>query len=197
MAIKNTIWGSVQREAQVAEGITFVSTASHGGYVLSEERAAQVQEKFPGFKSKYSTPREFEEDCDASVIVLAFPECFTDEEVYFAVQMVSSYAQGNSDESDKWVRVACGLIKQISPDSPIARATRWKSANSENYRISGSSSNGKERRTFLKRIGDGHICEVPVLLHGNVVTAEEVQAILMEAAKTPENTGKTCEITDN
>lgn len=183
MSIKHSMWGPVQQETPVAEGITFVSTAGHGGYVLSNERAEQLQKTFPRFESSFSTAKEFEEDCDANIVVLAFPECFSDERVYFAVQMVSSRAQGNEDESSPWVHVALQLIKQIGPESPIARAIRWKAENANNYRITGSSTDGVRSRTYLRRIGDGMKCEVPVMLHGNIAQASVVDSILSEPLK--------------
>lgn len=183
MSIKHSIWGPVQQEHPVADGITFVSTAGHGGYVLSDERAAQLREKFPRFESPFSTATEFEEDCDANIVVLAFPECFSDERVYFAVQMVSSRVQGNDDESSPWVHVALELIKQIDSESPIARTIRWGRENANNYRITGSSTNGVRNCTFLRRIGDGVKCELPVMLHGNIVQASVVDSILSEPVK--------------
>jgi hypothetical protein len=194
MSIKHSMWGPVQQEHPVADGITFVSTAGHGGYVLSDERAAQLREKFPRFESRFSTATEFEEDCDANVVILAFPECFSDERVYFAVQMVSSRVQGNEDESSPWVHVALELIKQIDSESPIARASRWKSENANNYRITGSSTNGVRSCTYLRRISDGMKCEIPVMLHGNIVQASVVESILLESVKTQQ---KTIEATDS
>lgn len=197
MSVKHSMWGPVQHENPVAEGITFVSTAGHGGYVLSNERADKLRATFPRFESSFSTTTEFEEDCDANIVVLAFPECFSDERVYFAVQMLSSQVQGNEDESSAWVHVALQLIKQIGPESPIARAIRWKAENANNYRITGSSTDGVRSRTYLRRIGDGVKCEVPAMLHGNIVQASVVESILSGSKKAKENSLETDEATDN
>ena len=71
-------WGKVQSVVDVAEGIEFVSTSSHGGYKLSEERLAALPERFKGL-NKFGGGRFFEEDCEWAIVALAFPEAFSSE----------------------------------------------------------------------------------------------------------------------
>jgi hypothetical protein len=73
--LPETPWGAAQTSEVIAPGITFYSTASHGGFHLSDERNACVplrlrQSTFLqlGMKGWY------EEDCDASIILAPFPE---------------------------------------------------------------------------------------------------------------------------
>lgn len=88
--LKHCMWGKVDYCKQVAEGIWFVSTPGHGGYVLSHEREQQFRRIMPKWCSAYSTTREFEEDCDWVAVVLAFPECFANDHVGKAVEWASN-----------------------------------------------------------------------------------------------------------
>jgi len=65
-----TPWGTSQLVKEVAPGIQEVSTGSHGGYKLDRKRNAQVPEVFrrPG--------GWYEEDCEAAIVILTFPEVF-------------------------------------------------------------------------------------------------------------------------
>lgn len=65
-----TPWGASQHCERVAPGITFHSTASHGGYKLSallNERVHPAWRQGSGW---------YEEDCLALVVVWTFPEHF-------------------------------------------------------------------------------------------------------------------------
>ena len=59
-------WGAVQQANQIAPGIWSVTTASHGGLLLSEARSAAMPDalRLPG--------DAYEEDCDWSLVYLAF-----------------------------------------------------------------------------------------------------------------------------
>lgn len=81
----HTPWGSSQTIERVADGIRFISTASHGGYHLSPERWAVLIAEFPAFKP-WAGPQWLEEDCDCALVVLTWPELFTDHAVFFALR---------------------------------------------------------------------------------------------------------------
>jgi len=49
MAI-STPWGPSQTSREIAPGICFYSTASHGGYYLSPDRFATFRQCFPDYK---------------------------------------------------------------------------------------------------------------------------------------------------
>src|SRR5207248_2595464 len=67
----STPWGLSQTTTRHAPGITFYSTASHGGFHLSAGRLAQVH---PAMRELSGYPAGwFEEDCDWAVVGLHFP----------------------------------------------------------------------------------------------------------------------------
>jgi hypothetical protein len=81
----NTPWGEAQTTKTIDKGITFMSTPRHGGILLSEERRKEFDKKFPAF-STFAGGNWFEEDCDASFVVVAFPGSFQEYTVYSAVR---------------------------------------------------------------------------------------------------------------
>lgn len=66
----HTPWGTVQHETKLADGITIVSTASHGGIVLSSARAKKVAH----IKNFLNDPRFWEEDCDWAIPYVVFKD---------------------------------------------------------------------------------------------------------------------------
>ena len=62
-----TPWGKVQDVNVLAPGIVNVSTASHGGIWLSPEKRKAMPNKRKAW---------YEEDCEWSLVALAFPEYF-------------------------------------------------------------------------------------------------------------------------
>lgn len=67
---RHSRWGAVQQADEIAPGIWLVSTASHGGFMLSPERNATV----PAYMRDRSGA--YEEDCDCAVVIVAFPDLF-------------------------------------------------------------------------------------------------------------------------
>lgn len=73
-------WGGVQDVERVAKGITFVSTASHGGYRVSISRWREMPRELRDCASTvWAHYAWFEEDCAWAAVVLAFPLEFTKE----------------------------------------------------------------------------------------------------------------------
>ena len=103
-------WGQVQRAAEIAPGLHQVSTAGHGGVWLSSSRVAALTKAFPGFVPFAGWPW-LEEDCDACLAVLAWPELFPAAAVREAVRMVHVMADWKHC-ANKW-----GAVRdQIRPD---------------------------------------------------------------------------------
>lgn len=70
-----TPWGFSDTEREIANGITLVSTPSHGGYYLSQARQAELLARFPSFTTWAGGPW-YEEDCDWAVVAIVFPTAF-------------------------------------------------------------------------------------------------------------------------
>lgn len=67
----STPWGAPQSALQYAEGVVFLSTASHGGFSLAPERNAQVQTVLRNGGGWY------EEDQAWAIVAITFPTLFT------------------------------------------------------------------------------------------------------------------------
>lgn len=89
MIIKRTPWGAVQTLRIIAEGIVQVSTAGHGGLVLSDERLKAMPERFK--LNVYGGGRYFEEDCEWALVALAFPDAFTADYIQSAKETAAAY----------------------------------------------------------------------------------------------------------
>ena len=74
-----TPWGPAQYIDPIAPGVVFAGTAGHGGVWVHPElfyRVRIVAARYPGAAHLVSSGRRrwFEEDCEAALVVLAFPE---------------------------------------------------------------------------------------------------------------------------
>lgn len=69
-----TPWGHPDTIEQIAEGITWYSTPSHGGFHLSPERMQAMPEHLKA--CSFTADHWFEEDCSWCAVPLAFPDCF-------------------------------------------------------------------------------------------------------------------------
>lgn len=89
---KSSPWGIVQDEETIADGIVYVSTASHGGIWVSPELLGRVQEAMRDYAAYWSGSSQwFEEDCAAQCVVVSFPEHFPAEQVERAQAIVDRY----------------------------------------------------------------------------------------------------------
>lgn len=104
--MKSTPWGASQSEEKIAEGITFYSTASHGGFKLSEERMDKLPEGLKDIKT-WAGRTWYEEDCDYNIIVLAFPQFFEKRSVMYAIKYALS-TDYNAEHFAKYFRSKIG-----------------------------------------------------------------------------------------
>lgn len=75
--MKYSPWGAIQDITHVADGISFVSTPSHGGYKLDRKLNAKIPKIF---RDCASLPGGwYEEDCAWSIVAITFPEYFPPE----------------------------------------------------------------------------------------------------------------------
>jgi hypothetical protein len=86
--MKSSPWGAVQTEQEYAAGVTFVSTAGHGGFHLAGPALDVAKRQFPKFKPFAGWPW-LEEDCDAVLVFLLYPHLFEPKSVKMAIELAS------------------------------------------------------------------------------------------------------------
>ena len=87
----HTPWGAIQDAHQELPGIWWISTASHGGFIVSPERRAAMPAAMREFET-FAGGNSYEEDGDWAIVVLAFAAEFTVEEIQKAVHTVAAAA---------------------------------------------------------------------------------------------------------
>ena len=117
--VKNTPWGKPQSEDIIAEGISFYSTASHGGIKLDSKRNAMMPECFRRLNGWY------EEDVDSGFVMLIFPQHFDEKTVTNAHYVIKNY---HPDEYTIWSG------KPVTPEeSRTLRERIFHRDNANNY----------------------------------------------------------------
>jgi len=109
---KHTPWGDAQSETDVADGITFYSTAGHGGYHVAMHR---LEEMGPLARAPFAGAGWFEEDCDWARVALAFPDEFSrlasdasrENILRAAEHTLRMYKPALLDEWQKWKESKC------------------------------------------------------------------------------------------
>jgi hypothetical protein len=87
-------WGEIQHQEEIAEGITVVSTASHGGMHVDNELFAAMPAALKC--NVYGTGQWFEEDVEVALVMIAFPDAFENRQVRTAVGTIEHYAKGGT-----------------------------------------------------------------------------------------------------
>jgi hypothetical protein len=85
-----TVWGEAQSIKKIAEGITLYTTASHGGFHISEERFMELPKPLKDYKV-WNNKNWYEEDCDWVVVVLGFPQYFEGRDIEAAKKSLKLY----------------------------------------------------------------------------------------------------------
>lgn len=84
-------WGAVQWRTSYAPGLDYVSTAGHGGFLLSAARLASMPSKYRATAFDALYPHAFEHDASFCGVVLSFPELFPPEVVTDAREVFEAY----------------------------------------------------------------------------------------------------------
>lgn len=114
-----TPWGKSEHQKDFADGITFHTTACHGGFKLDRNRNAQVPVVFRNPGGWY------EEDCEANKVVICFPQHFKPEEVESAHKSVKNWFP---DEYEKHFNII------INTDASIVKRERiFRAENVDNF----------------------------------------------------------------
>ncbi len=91
--ISETPWGPAQVVTELAPGIVRVNTASHGDILLNEDRMAALPSAIAAIRT-WCGVNAFEEDCDAALVTLAFPDAFDERDSAYAIDSVRGAYHG-------------------------------------------------------------------------------------------------------
>lgn len=91
----STPWGESEHAVEVAPGIVFHETASHGGYYVDAERLHKIPLRHQAYAKRWSGSRSwYEEDCAWAAVCLAYPEAFPPEALGHAQAIDKQYMGG-------------------------------------------------------------------------------------------------------
>jgi len=154
MAI-STPWGPPQTSREIAPGICFYSTASHGGYHLSPDRFATFRQFFPDYKLWAGDPW-FEEDCDAALVTISFAEEFSDQNVFFAEQSIRACVRREGASDGPWLRVWMTITQNETLAAVLQRADKFRLEHGEHWQVGCAGTNNIGGwHVHLKRLKDG------------------------------------------
>jgi hypothetical protein len=115
-----TIWGVPDTIKEIAPGIDFVTTPSHGGYILSPERYAQMPDNLR--QCSFTGDNHFEEDCSWCAVVLAWPELFKPYEYQAACMTYDAvYANGKRQRVSGGASVVLAVLVMLF-SAPVCAA---------------------------------------------------------------------------
>lgn len=170
-------WGAIQSAETLAPGIVSVSTASHGGFWLAPARWAELLQTFPHFVGFAAAPW-LEEDCDACIAALVWPDEFPVTFLRAAVQMYSRDGQYQPIVRN-WLRFTA------AGQALFARVRAWEKDNAQLWERGGSHGNSSGWIVDLHRVGDRARREVRMLDYPDQQFYSEEQLALVSVPKEP------------
>lgn len=144
---RSTPWGAAQHETKYAPGIVFVSTSSHGGFILSGDAAAHVRKLFPDFKT-FAGGDAYEEDCDFAIVIIAFPHLFNDEKLYAAWRSIEVSATWDG-ASESYCRVHFWLTSSHEAEGIRQRVKAFRAAIAEKWTAGSMGTSGAKWRVWF------------------------------------------------
>ncbi len=136
----STPWGPSQTSREIAPGIWFYSTASHGGYHLSLDRFATFRQFFPDYRLFAGDPW-FEEDCDAALVTITFAEDFSDQDVLFAEQGIRACVQYEKGSEGPWLRVWTTITNNHAFAPALQRAANFRLDHADDWQVGSAGTN--------------------------------------------------------
>ena len=131
---KQSPWGAIDHSTELKPGIWSVSTPSHGGFWLAPDRLRELRKAFDF--TPFAGGPWFEEDQDVAAVIIAFEADFTDEEIFFAVEMVDRCCEPGSRFFVVWKH----LQDTQAGSYTRRRANRFRESVETKWRRGGSSS---------------------------------------------------------
>lgn len=165
-----TPWGTSHGSRELFPGAVLYHTAGHGGIWLNPERMEEFRRVFVEFETFAGGPW-FEEDQDAAVVVLAFAQHFTDQEVRGAVVTARYSAKpfnlarpGEPERLQrypKWELVMEWFQRDQRGMEAFMRASRFETSVRDMYERGGMASTDQRGVwwVLLKRVRDGERVE--------------------------------------
>jgi hypothetical protein len=93
----STPWGPSQTARQLAPGIMLYTTAGHGGIHLSAGRLAALPAHLHKRSTGYCPLEWFEEDCEAALVIVGFPQYFEPATIRMAQRTIATYYPNQAD----------------------------------------------------------------------------------------------------
>ena len=73
----DTPWGAADHITPIGDGIAYISTSSHGGFYVPPELNGQIPTEWREASWRgLAKTGWYEEDCDAAMVILTFPQWF-------------------------------------------------------------------------------------------------------------------------
>jgi hypothetical protein len=106
----STPWGRADFAVTFARGVTSYVTPSHGGFKLSAGRLDTMPYYIAERPDacRFSGPEWFEEDCEAHLVVVSFPELFSPQHIAHSVRGVAMWFP------EIWLRLEAELLADIT-----------------------------------------------------------------------------------
>ena len=130
MTMQTTPWGPADSHTAKAPGIDWFTTPSHGGFRLSPARIIEMPERLRSIVP-FAGPGWYEEDRDATIVVLAFPQHFGADDRFIACRaaLKAGPAFGNLNECAAWLKsddpAAVRLLSEYNAGA-FERADLWR-----------------------------------------------------------------------
>jgi len=161
--ITSSPWGLVQSQDDLGEGVSFVSTASHGGYYVPAEKVAEMPIQLRSMPVFSGQCEWYEEDQDWCIVALAFPHLYKKEErgqvIWAAIKTVHSASDMNrkhfNNKKNYWYKVECWLRDNEKGRELQCIAARWKNENGDLYTLLFTSSHIPESLKSIFGLGPG------------------------------------------
>jgi len=180
MQVIETPWGPSQHVNPLAQGITLISTAGHGGIMLSPERWELVRSVFPDFKP-WAGHGWLEEDTDYAIAVVLWPGLFKAHTVWQTVE------QGLRAQPNEWSNTMM-CIRSWLETKPAGRelarkAREWAALNGDKW-LAGSMSTGGGKGWSVEwlRVGSNERRVVVMPDYpDSIMSTEELDALVVPA----------------
>jgi hypothetical protein len=122
----STPWGAADHVTLIGDGIAHISTPSHGGFYVPSELNEQIPAEWREASwDGLAKTGWYEEDCDAAMVILTFPQWFDRADVenayWFAARCDVAWPSRVSQDALKTALSHCREIH--SPESNLTAAT--------------------------------------------------------------------------